>query len=222
MLLQALEKFRARGLSPGQRTAHAYWQACGDTFIASPDYYAKVEAVLRDSVLPLIPAGSSVLDAGCGSGRYTCLLAGRAATVEAFDLSPTLIAKAAREAREADIHHVRFQVGDIARVERRRGRFDVVSCMGVLSTIVDEPLFLRVARGLCAKVRPGGLLLLRDSLSLLAGGQTVVLENYATRYHFEGGYHGVFAATGLLRERDFPLADFGTCTNGFFLYRRPR
>lgn len=205
-----------------QRTAHAYWQACGDTFLASPEYYEKVEAALRESILPLIPEGASVLDAGCGSGRYTCLLAGRAARIEAFDLSPALIAKARHAAGEAGLGNIRFRVADIARVGRWRGKFDVVCCMGVLSTIVDEPLFGRIARGLAAKVRPGGCLLLRDSVSLLPEGQTVVLDNYATRYHFEGWYHRAFAAEGLLRERDFPLSDFGTCTNRFFLYRRLR
>ena len=221
MLRQAFERFRARGQSPEQRTAHAYWQACGDTFIASPEYYDKVETALRELILPKVPQGSSILDAGCGSGRYTLLLARRAAAVEAFDLSPALIEKAQRAARDAGLTNVRFRVGDIATVAAVRGQFDIVSCMGVLSTVVDEPLFLRIARGLSAKVRPRGSLLLRDSVSLRPDGQTVVSAGYATRYHFEGWYHGVFAAAGLLREHDFPLSDFGDCTNRFFLYRRP-
>lgn len=190
-LANLLRHIRRRAWSPAQLTAHAYWQACSDTFIANPDYYRKVEAVLRESILPLIPAGGSVLDAGCGNGRYTCMVATRARAVEAFDLSPSLVHQARCAAAEQALRHVRFEVGDVADVGRRSGTFDLVACTGVLSTIVDDGLVLRIMAGLRRRTADNGLLLLRDSLSRLPEGQLVTAANYATKYHFDGWYHRV-------------------------------
>jgi chemotaxis methyl-accepting protein methylase len=143
-------------------------------------------------------------------------------TVDGFDLSPVLIEQAARAASEAGLDHVRFEVGDVAETGRRRGRFDVVACTGVLSTIVDEWLVLEVMRGLRRRLNRGGMLLLRDSLSTVPEGQLVASDSYATRYHYDRWYHESVQRTGLRMRAEFPLAEFGSCTNRFFLYQLER
>src|SRR6185503_10213945 len=56
-----------------------------------------VHADIYDSVLQWVPAGARVLDAGCGEGVLSCLMAGRGAQVHAIDYSrPNIDAARAR------------------------------------------------------------------------------------------------------------------------------
>lgn len=211
-----LRKTRAR--SPEQATSHAYWESCRNSFIANPEYYTKVDEALRHTVLPLLPSGGSLLDAGCGNGKYTSIMAPHFRRVDAFDVSRPLIEEARHSAADAGFGHVRFEIGDVADIGRGRRRYDVVTCTGVLSTIVDDWLVREIMAGLRKRLRSGGVLLLRDSLSTLPEGQLVVSEGYATKYHYDGWYHECLRGEGLRLRAEIPLATFGSCTNRFYLY----
>ena len=109
-------------------------------------------------------AGSRVLDAGCGTGRYAIELARRGYNVEGVDLSPQLVAEALRRAEAEHARGVQklnvvFAVGDILDLPPG-GNFDAVLCRGVLNDLLDgrgrEAAFRSFARAL----RPGGAVLL--------------------------------------------------------------
>ena len=199
--------------------AHHYWAKCSNTFITNPEYYDKCEAVLTEDIIPRLGAPDRVLDLGCGNGRFTFLLARIGRTVDAYDLSHALIEQARQNARRQSATNVRFRVEDITTTHMQEAAYDVVSCMGVLSTIVDEWAFRKITAGLSNAMRPGGLLLLRDSVSLLPEGQLIESDTYATRYRNEDAYRGRFAELGLTLEFETLLAEFGTSVNRFYLYR---
>jgi SAM-dependent methyltransferase len=200
-------------------TSLRYWQACSNTFITNPEYYDKCENVLRGSILPKLGNIRRLLDAGCGNGRFTLLLAGASAEAEAYDLSPSLILNASMSAKDAGAGNIRFQVKDICGGGWKTSHYDVVSCMGVFSTIIDDWAFRKAALELRNAARPGGLLLLRDSVSLLPDGQLVESETYATRYRNENYYRGVFSGLGLTLEHEELLVEFGSSVNRIYLYR---
>ena len=102
-----------------------------------------------------LSAAETVLDAGCGSGRVTELLLGRAAQVVAVDADPAMV------------EHARERLGDRATVHQQDIReLDVAPVDAILSTatlhwIADhESVFRRFA----ACLRPGG------RLSIQCGG----------------------------------------------------
>lgn len=71
---------------------------------------------IRDTLLSWLPsdmAGEHVLDAGCGAGQLAFAMAARGATVEAVDLSPTLLDLAAERAPAEIRERVRFRAGDM-------------------------------------------------------------------------------------------------------------
>jgi SAM-dependent methyltransferase len=208
--------------SPAHCVAHRYWQACSDTFIADPDYYARCASALRDDILPRLGTPHRALDLGCGNGRYTLLLAQVAHSVDACDLSSALIAQARRSMREHAVKNVRFRVEDITVEQPRVCAYDLVSCMGVLSTVIDDWAFYSVTRSLRSALGPGGVLLLRDSVSHLPDGQVIESDSYATRYRNEDAYRREFAALGMALEHEVLLAEFGSCLNKFYLYRLAR
>ena len=199
--------------------ASKYWATCSNTFLADADYYEKCEVVLRQELLSRIGSVNRILDLGCGNGRFTLLLAATGRTVDAFDLSPTLIEQARQSAREHDVKNVRFKVADITFTKPRRSTYGLVSCMGVLSTIIDDWAFQRITRALRLALEPRGWLLLRETLSSLEQGQVVESDGYAIRYRNENAYRNTFKEYGLNLEYEVPLISAGTCANRFCLYR---
>ena len=104
-----------------------------------------------------ILAGATVLDAGCGTGRYSRELARRGYIVHGVDLSPELIDIASAAAAGRSIG-ASFAVADIT--ASPTPRYDAILCRGVLNDVVDEEgrdgMFGAFARAL----RPGGVLIL--------------------------------------------------------------
>jgi 2-polyprenyl-3-methyl-5-hydroxy-6-metoxy-1,4-benzoquinol methylase len=214
-----LPRGRANRPSPQHLVAVRYWGNCSNTFLANSDYYEKCEVELRTSVLPRLGRAGRLLDAGCGNGRFTFLLAEACNTVDACDVSPTLIKQARETAKSRGARNIHFHVGDITSARWQKYSYDAVSCMGVLSTIIDEPVFLDLIDKIRNAVRPGGLVLLRDTVSLLPEGQLVQSDTYAIRYRHEGCYRRTMANLGMGLEYETRLIEAETLVNRMFVYR---
>jgi SAM-dependent methyltransferase len=99
-------------------------------------------------------AGRSVLEAGCGAGRFTEVLLDAGARVFACDLS-----------RAVEANHANFRgrpghfvcQADLMALPVARGSFDVVVALGVLQ---HTPRPEAAVRALASALRPGGLLAL--------------------------------------------------------------
>jgi len=120
-----------------------------------PYLYAQIDAIIRKH-LANRPVGLA-LDAGCGTGIQSLLLASLGYRVVGIDIARELLLRAASKSRashasaqfaEADVEHLPF--GD--------RKFDVVCCCGSTLSFVPE---WRNALGEFSRVlKPGGLLLL--------------------------------------------------------------
>jgi magnesium-protoporphyrin O-methyltransferase len=88
---------------------------------------------MREILLSRLPEdlrGARVLDAGCGTGMVTEILARRGAAVVAADISPQLITIAEERLPAALRPQVTFHAGDMT--DDRLGRFDFVVAMDSL------------------------------------------------------------------------------------------
>jgi SAM-dependent methyltransferase len=95
-------------------------------------------------------AGETVLEAGCGAGRFTEILATTGAEILSFDLSSAVDANFANNGHNANVQI--FQ-GDIFDIPVREQSMDKVLCLGVIQHTPDpEAAFRSLAR----YVRPGG------------------------------------------------------------------
>lgn len=113
-------------------------------------------------LLPIVPSGARVLDAGCGSGIFLGLLHYFGYRVDGFgfDASPVAIECAKAMAERHGRGRLRFEY-----VRKQdpwpEGQFDVVSLLDVLHHI--PPGHQRKAfQAAAARVAPGGLLLYKD------------------------------------------------------------
>jgi SAM-dependent methyltransferase len=115
---------------------------------------AAITAWLSDrGVLP----GATLLDAGCGTGRYARELARRGYVVEGVDQSSELI-----ETASQSIHghgsSVSFRVGDILALPV--ALYDAVLCRGVLNDFVNDDARMSVFDAFARTLRRPGVLIL--------------------------------------------------------------
>jgi SAM-dependent methyltransferase len=101
------------------------------------------------------PAGSRVLEAGCGTGAQTVILAANSpgAVITSIDISPDSIRRAEEHVRDAGITNVTFQAGDIFHPPFAPESFDHVFVCFVLEHLADPRRALAALRPL---IRPGG------------------------------------------------------------------
>jgi SAM-dependent methyltransferase len=109
--------------------------------------------LVERGVLP----GANLLDAGCGTGRYSAELGRRGYVVDGIDESPELIDQAKRSTG-GGARSVSFLVGDIT--ELPRARYDAILCRGVLNDFVDDRSRQAVFAAFAQSLRPAGVLIL--------------------------------------------------------------
>ena len=102
-------------------------------------------------------SGMTLLDAGCGTGRYAIELSRHGYGVHGIDRSPELIAEALRSAAGVD-SPASFAIGDI--LSAPASRYDAILCRGVLNDFLGEPTRASVFAAFSRALRPGGVLVL--------------------------------------------------------------
>jgi len=156
----------------------AYWEARAQRFAVEgeglaavcsygmPAFYNRVvDLSQRLALAPWLRVrpGTSVLDVGCGVGRWCRELARRGARVTGVDFSPTMIAEARRRAAARGVlARCRFLVQDLAHLDAGE-KFDLVLGVTVLQHIL-EPQALRAAvRRLADHLSEAGRLVLLEA-----------------------------------------------------------
>jgi ubiquinone/menaquinone biosynthesis C-methylase UbiE len=99
------------------------------------------------------------LEIGCGAGEFTRLLAGRAESVVAVDLSPRMI-RAARE-RSRSRPNIEFVRADVMEYELPEEEFDCAATLTTMHHLPAEAALKKIARAL----RPGGVFVCLDLYS---------------------------------------------------------
>ena len=100
--------------------------------------------------------GAGLLDAGCGTGRYSRELARRGYIVRGVDLSPELIEIA--KGTVGDRTGVSFAVAEI--LASPTARYAAILCRGVLNDIIDDDRREAVFAAFARALRPHGALIL--------------------------------------------------------------
>ena len=110
------------------------------------------------------PAGSSVLEAGCGVGAQTVALArsSSGASITAIDLSESSLAEAGRKAAAAGLTNVQFRQADIFHLPFAAEAFDHVFVCFVLEHLTHP---LEALGALQSVLRKGG------TMTVIAGAQ---------------------------------------------------
>lgn len=134
----------------------------GDTFaIYSPKEFEEFKAPLYqrlriNRISPTIFRGKKCLDAGCGGGRGSILMAeSGAAQVIGVDLSTKNVETCRLRASQKGLRNVSFQQGLLTNIPFEDNSFDIVWCNGVLHHMVNPDQGLRE---ITRVLKPGGKL----------------------------------------------------------------
>jgi SAM-dependent methyltransferase len=187
--------------SIAQASSENFWQKSNCTYLAPSDYYDRKEVILGNVLLQQ-PRFNKAIDIGCGDGRFTLILAKYADDVTGYDISPILVekAKAASIIGNSGIGKTGFvnqEIETIAPLEK----YDLVSCMGVTSCIIEDRKFLRILDKFRMLSKQGGRLLLIDTLSLEQEQIVTDQSGYLAKYRNIGDY------LNLIRRRGFHLRE---------------
>ncbi len=144
---------------------------------------------------------ADVLDAGCGTGRWTLRLAQFGASVVGLDQSPEMLQVAEAKARAQGVA-VRFDTGSLeGRLPYNDQSFDLVISALVLDHLDDLPA---VVREFARVLRPGGHVLVTDFHPdmVAAGGRSQFVSGGTTYYlpnpdHSRGDYLAAVEGAGL-------------------------
>ena len=99
------------------------------------------------------PGPTSVLDAGCGTGRVAIELDRRGSTVVGVDRDAEMLATARAKAPALD-----WRLGDLATVELPGRSFDIIVLAGNVMIFVEPGTEPAVVANLAPALRPGGAL----------------------------------------------------------------
>jgi SAM-dependent methyltransferase len=151
---------RVLDLSPleAQKESRRTVEQFGDSW-SSHEYLAPYqEKQFLDWIAPLTAEdfqGKAVLEAGCGKGRHSFLVAGLGpADLTCVDLSNAVVIAAEYTKAFPHVHCVR---ADLTRLPMKDERQDIVFCLGVLHHLPDPELGLKALWG---ALKPGGTLCL--------------------------------------------------------------
>ncbi len=178
-----------------QAVSEGFWRNSSYTFLASPEYYERRTEVLG-SVLDSLGEIGSAADIGCGDGQFTRMLARHARSTVGYDISPSLITNARRSLPEALASKVRFEIAGLDDVPES-DQYDLVACMGVFSCLLHEETYLEAVAKCRNLTRPGGHLLLVDTV---ADGREIVRayrSGYVARYRNRNDYEQAILDRGM-------------------------
>lgn len=115
---------------------------------------AELDSVL-DPVAATLGAGDDVVEIGCGVGRMTRVIARRAATVRALDISPRMLERA--RAYNARLANVEWLLGDgVSLAPIADASADACVSHVVFQHIPDPAITLGYVREIGRVLRPGG------------------------------------------------------------------
>jgi ubiquinone/menaquinone biosynthesis C-methylase UbiE len=106
------------------------------------------------------PGKAPVVDAGCGSGTKSRLLASRGFHVHALDFSKAILNEARKTTGEAQLEkHIEFEQADLTALPLATGSIHRCVCWGVLMHIPNVEV---AVTELCRIMAPGGILIVSE------------------------------------------------------------
>lgn len=178
-----------------QKIASNFWESCDNSYVSSEDLYNNQEKALMELFIPKLTNNDEVLDIGCSNGRFTFLASKYCKSIDAFDLSQSLIDFAKTTAENNNIMNVNFSIGNITELSSEKV-YDHVMCMGVFTAIPDDNIVRSAISKFPQIIKKDGYLVVKDSVATLTG-QLYVNNNYAAIYRNEKTYINMFNNIGM-------------------------
>jgi SAM-dependent methyltransferase len=144
-----------------KQAVQAQFGATAEAYVSSPTH-ANGADLQRMVELARLRGDERVLDIATGGGHTALAFAPHVREVVATDLTPQMLAAAARFITSQGVANVRFERADAEALPFPAAEFDVVTCRIAPHHFGDAARFVREVRRV---LRPGGVLLLVDTIA---------------------------------------------------------
>jgi SAM-dependent methyltransferase len=207
-----------------QQRSENFWRSSPTTFLVSDDYYERLEEAIRAVLAKWIQKPlHSVLDIGCGNGRFTYQMASFCEKITGVDLSERFIQEARRKYECSVNSKLTFEVCQIGASRLPQGPYSLISCMGVTSCLPDENLFGHLLDEMSnCRLTDSGFLLLKDTLSDTSDDFINETADYVAIYRSRSRYINEVQCRGfdLLEEEVLVPVNQNGLFNSLFLFKR--
>lgn len=162
------------------------------TDLAEVERYDKRMAEFRDvdsenrnllAILQL-PSGSSLLEIGCGTGRFSRAAAASGLAVTAIDVSPAMLRYVDKKAQEEGLKGLTTRHAGFLTMDFPDASFDAALSGAALHHLPDAWKFIAL-RNVARVLKPGGQFLLGDVIFPTASGEPPgkVFEKFIRSFH---------------------------------------
>lgn len=205
-----------------QCNSERYYENCSHTYFSNPEYDDAKESILA-TVLMQLPKFQKGIDIGCGDGRYTFLLGKCVKEITGYDMSASLIEKAKEAAIVLNVGNISFVTQELEKIVPFE-KYDLVTCFGVTSCIVDDIKFIRIVDKFKMLSREGAYLLLIDTLSSVQEQSITDQSGYIAKYRAVDDYRSLVARRDfVLKEEILIMEDIGSkLVNKLFVFEVKR
>ena len=117
----------------------------------------------KDHVLSILRPDRTILEVGCGNGRFSVACAKRANHIVSVDLSSTMIANAQSLARKENIQNIEFHAMNFLEYNTDE-LFDYVIIPYLCNVLPDENHVSHLLRHALQFLRPGGEIIIVDEM----------------------------------------------------------
>lgn len=171
------------------------------------DYELGIRMKKAFEMLPIKP-GMHILDAGCGTARWSIQLARMGAIVTGIDMSREMLELAKQRATENQVQNITFLNQSIEELSFRR-TFDATICITVLQHITDGLRLNLAVDKIIQLTKKGGLILTMDSAPAKKKEDMVILDMGVKHMEVrtKGEWIDLFESKGaeFLRSREISL-----------------
>lgn len=167
-----------------------------------PEIADRRDALERERVTPLLEltGAESLLDVGCGIGRWGAAIADEVAEYHGIDASPSLIELAKSYAARDNLHFHAAGVDDLNDDWfTKHGPFDRVICSGILIYLDDAQVDALLA-GLSRNLAQGGIVYVREPMGMQ--GRLTLASHWSDELqaHYSAIYRSPTEITSALTE----------------------
>lgn len=121
-------------------------------------YYSQANLrLVEEKLLVQLKKGLTLLDLGCGSGRFSIGAAQKGFKVLGIDITPPAVEAAREKSKKLNLENVKFEVGDMTKLNLNSDRFDYVICLRYsINAVATFSERSQAVREMIRVVKPGG------------------------------------------------------------------
>lgn len=197
-----------------------YWMSDKTTYLGAPDFAEKAKSgLLRVLADHIHGPNLTAVDVGCGNGDNTALLASYFQHIDGYELSPERV-------RQAGIINPlpngSYKILDVEKdiLPASSESIDAIFFLGVSSAVHSDGALTTLFESFHRALKPGGLLVTRDSLSPRYTYRRPTASGYFAIYRSLTAFLRLFHHAGFQLEETYPLVKQEKLFNSIYVFTK--